>query len=202
MFRLFRKSQSKALSEQELEDAIFTWFPHFDEVFSFGQEGFKKFLWPLCTLDLSKVNKKWSGLVHLIYYYDDPYTQERQVEKCYNDLNGLQKIGFMLKGNKYKLTTNLSYFDMSQDWKEYFESARDAFTDTINYVKKNELVNLSEIKIGGKPEWIQGDETPEYKGNKMDFVAQFSAYNIADTGVFYLFYSPLDDVCVQLYQVD
>jgi uncharacterized protein YwqG len=93
-------------------------------------------------------------------------------------------------------------FDMSQDWKEYFESARDAFTETRNNVDKNELVILSEIKIGGNPEWIQGDETPHHEGKKMEFVAQFSSYNIADAGVFYLFHLPKEDIFVQVYQVD
>ena len=51
-------------------------------------------------------------------------------------------------------------------------------------------------KLGGRPDWIQNDETPvcEKCGKKMFFYGQLDSYdhdhNIGDCGMIYVFYCP------------
>lgn len=161
------------------------------------------FFFAICSIDLSFINRNWKGSVHLIQFNEDPYYTE--TARYFNDYCKDNMIGFQVIDNKYKFLTDLRYFDLSADWKEWFDKTKEDYLNAKNnYIQKNKKYWINLIIPGGDPRWEQEDETPlDPDGNKMTFVAQYNSGKICSDSCekeIYLFYSDKHKLAVQIYQ--
>jgi len=184
-------------------------FPEANEVFADRIEEHSKLLFPLFTIELNQINPEWKGQVHMLQFNEDPYNTK--TAKYFNEYCKDCMIGFDVIDGKYSFKTDFRYFDLSPDWKEWFEKTRTSYSHIKQKYKEtgkltnsyNEPKDIFE-QIGGEVVWTQGDETPiDPDGNKMTFIAKVYTLNYTDDFCdkdIYLFYSEKFKIAVLIYQ--
>lgn len=178
-------------------------FPEISDVFKDNVEKAKETMFPICTIDLSYINRKWNGNIHLLLFNEDPYNMDTLpyfTTYCKDNM-----IGFELINNKYNFLSDYGYFNLSPDWKEWFELTKKNYLEAKdNYHESGKKYWINYIIPGGSPNWLQGDETPlDPDGNQMVFIAQYNTGKISSDYCekeIYLFYSDKHRLAVQIYQ--
>ncbi len=180
-------------------------FPEIDSVFETNIDKAREVFFPICSIRLGVINKNWGDeKIHLIQYNEDPYNEATAAyftEYCKDNM-----IAFNLRNGKYEFKTSFKYFDLQDNWKEWFEKTKETFIKSKEEARQSgENVYIKGIPIGGKPEWLQDDETPLDPGGKpMHFITEFDTHWICDDYCekrLFLFYSPEYRIAVQLYQI-
>ncbi|MCS3800256.1 hypothetical protein [Niastella sp. OAS944] len=183
-------------------------FPDPVDVFADKVEQHAKVLFPLFSVDLKQINPEWEGYIHMLLYNEDPYNDDRV--DTFNEYCQESMIAFDVIDGKYLFKTGFEFFNLTPDWEEYFEKTKSSFNktkqtfiDTGNLIHPhyNKPADIYE-EVGGKPKWIQGDETPnDPDGNPMTFIARvYTANYTHDSNDIYLFYSHKHKLAVMLYQ--
>ena len=112
-------------------------------------------------------------------------------------------IAFDLNNEKYKFKTDFGYFDLTDDWKEWFNAAKETYNESKDeFTKSGSHFGIDRIPLGGKPEWWQTDETP--LDPPMEFITEFETDPICDDSCdkkIFLFYEPKHKLAVQLNQI-
>jgi hypothetical protein len=186
-------------------------FPDPTEVFADRIEEHTKFLFPLFSIELNKINPLWSGQLHMLQFNEDPYNTENA--DTFNEYCQDCMMGFDIINGKYSFKTDFRYFDLTPDWVEWFNLTKSTYEKTKQKFKdEGELMNKYDVsssileQIGGEPNWVQSDETPnDPDGNPMTFIAQVNTVNYTDDFCdksIYLFYSDIHKLAVLLYQTD
>lgn len=151
------------------------------------------------------------GQVHMLLSNEDPYNEDSVV--TFNEYCEDYKMGFDVVNSKYSFKTDFKYFDLSEEWVEWFDKTKASFEKTKeNFINTGRLIDSYDnpvqefARIGGEPDWIQTDETPnDPDGNAMTFIAQVDSGNFADPFAcdkyIYLFYSHNHKLAVLIYQV-
>ena len=179
--------------------------PDINDVFYDQLDEYRKHFKPLASIDLSLIDKKWSGQIFVVYFNDDPYCEESR--KYLNDDCDGTKVTFDILDGKYKFKANFGYFITNEDWKEWLEMGDKSYNEFLEGQKikafnpKGLIQNLNK-----KPKWLQSDETPlNSKGQKMKFICQMDSGDIINDfceEVIFLFYDSIDNVAVQVHQID
>lgn len=188
-------------------------FPEVQDVFADKIEEHANVLFPLFSIDLKQINKSWDGRLHLLHFNEDPYNEE--TVSSFNTYCKDRMFAFDVVDHKYSFKTDFKYFDLTPDWVEWFEKTKTIFNKARSYYLENEVLPKSPYgvesipfeQIGGKAEWIQGDETPlNPDGNPMTFICRVNTANYTSEDmcpkVIYLFYCDKHKLAVQLYQID
>lgn len=187
-----------------------TMFPEPANVFAENIDAHAKVLFPLFTVDLSVINPEWTGQLHMLQFNEDPYFQGTVAS--FNEYCKENMIGFDVIDGKYRFKTDFSYFDLGEDWVEWFEKTKAGFEQSRDRYRKegklydgfNEPVDELE-QLGGDPVWIQADETPlDPDGNPMTFIARAYSGRYASDNCekdIYLFYSHKYQLAVLTYQI-
>jgi len=180
-------------------------FPDISTVFNGDPEKNTSVFFPVCTIDLGLINSDWKNQkIHLIQFHEDPYNSE--TAKYFNDYCKDNMISFSIESEKYTFNTEFGYFDLTDDWREYYEETKLAYQKSKNdFVENGATFNLETIKIGGEPEWWQSDATPlDPTGKPMTFITEVETYGFCpdscDKKIF-LFYSHEHKLAVELYQI-
>ena len=185
-------------------------FPSPEDVFADKIEEHSKLLFPLFSVELNQINSKWTGKVHMLQFNEDPYNTE--TASTFNDYCKDCMIGFDVKDGKYSFQTDFKYFDLTPDWKQWFEKTKTSLFQTKQrFEKTGELItpnnkqgNVYE-QFGGEPDWTQSDETPvDPDGNQITFIAKVYTSNYTDDSCakdIFLFYSDKHNIAVLLYQI-
>ena len=118
-----------------MRDYKLTMFPDADQVFYDRLGEHSKYLFPLFSIDLSQINPRWSGLIHMLDYNEDPYNKERT--SSFNDFCREDQVCFDIKDNRYSLKTDFSYFKNSEKWEAYFQETKREYSLTKEYYRKN-----------------------------------------------------------------
>jgi len=180
-------------------------FPEINEVFEEDNPELKKYFFPICTVDLSKLNPTWSDTVHFLMFNEDPYNEE--TVPFFNHYCEDNSIGFKIIDGKLKLLTDIRFMHVSKKWEEWLDKTTNTYYKSKEEYKNGEL-NFdykSVINLGGTPEWLQYDETPSNdKGEKLHFIGQFESSDFTDDYCpkdVYVFYDPNKKILVQRYQI-
>lgn len=184
-------------------------FPGITEVFANRIEEHSELLFPLFSIELNQIKPEWTGKLHMIQFNEDPYNTE--TVSSFNDYCKDCMIAFDLIDGKYSFKTDFKYFDLTEDWKEWFEKTkqsfrktRETFFDTGKFISPNNQQGDIYEQIGGSPDWTQSDETPlDPDGNEMTFIAKVYTANYTDDSCdkdLYLFYSHNHQLAVLIYQ--
>ena len=178
-------------------------FPEASDVFLEKIEEYSNLLFPICSIDLSFVNRKWKGYIHLLQFNEDPYNID--TAKYFNAYCKDNSIEFQVVNGKYKFLTDLHYFDLSSEWEEWFNLTKETYTISENNFKtSNKKYWINFIVPGGEPRWEQEEQTPlDPDGHKMTFIAQYNSGKICNDNCdkeIYLFYSDKHKIAVQIYQ--
>jgi hypothetical protein len=180
-------------------------FPEIESIFEGDFEQNKKVFFPVCSIELSAINKEWKNeKIHLIQFNEDPYN--RETAKHFNEYCTDNMISFTVDSGKYKFNTDFGYFDLTEDWRQYYEETKELYNKSKNEFKESgETFNLENLKIGGEPGWWQADETPlDPDGVPMTFITEVETNSFCkdscDKKIF-LFYSHKHRLAVELYQI-
>lgn len=185
-------------------------FPSAEEVFADRVEEHSKVLFPLFSVNLKQINPKWTGYVHMLQFNEDPYN--REAVSSFNEYCKDRMIAFDVIEGKYSFKTDFKYFDLTPDWKEWFNKTKESYIQTKNrFESSGELITPRNEKgaiydqIGGRPRWLQLARVPtDLDGNPMTFIAKVNSANYTDdscTKSLYLFYSDKDKTAVIFYQI-
>ena len=179
-------------------------FPEVQVIFTDEHEKVSKVIFPLCTIDLSYIDKKYTGEIHLVQFNEDPYREENK--KYFNKYCKHNTIGFKIIQGKYKFLADLEYFSVNQDWQEWLNLTNKTYQESKEKNKSNgKTYGLNFTILGGKPTWVQEDETPcDPDGSPMTFIAQYDSGNVCKDNcekMIYLFYSDKHKLVVQVYQI-
>lgn len=190
---LFKPSRAKALR----------FFPPVDVVFEDNHEEYGRVFFPLLSVDLTAVDRSLSGWLHLVYFNNDPYNEA--TVPYFTSYCGESSLGFDVMQGRYRLQTDLRYFDLTSEWEEPFEATRTTYSEAkAASDEQGQRFELDQVPLGGEPEWTQDDETPvDPSGEPMRFVTQYDTANSIGDGcdkVIYLFYSPTHKIAVQVAQ--
>lgn len=197
------RSQQTLYRKHNMNNLIF--FPNPEQVFAQDAKKYNKVLFPIFSVKLSEISGKLGNdYIHLIQFNEDPYNTN--TVKYFTDYCQDCMISFDFEESKYTFSTDLKFFDLGDDWIEWFEKTKETYLQAKEMFKKNnKLIEDDWIQIGGKPNWIQNDETPcDPDGIPMTFIAQFDTLWLFDDScpkVIYLFYSQKHKLAVQLYQI-
>jgi len=179
-------------------------FPEIEDVFAEDLDECRKVFFPVYSIRLGDVNPEWGDeKIHVVQFNEDPYNTE--TAKYFTDYCKDCMISFKLKDGKYVFSTDFRYFDLTDDWKEWFQKTKETYTASKRLHKSGEKDFFFEgLAVGGEPEWWQDDETPiDPSGNPMHFITEFETDDICDDYCdkkIFLFYSPEHKLAVQLYQ--
>ncbi|TNE79753.1 MAG: hypothetical protein EP332_09900 [Bacteroidetes bacterium] len=195
IFDVFKRSRNKNIN----------WFPEVEDVFNSEIEKCKEIFFPVCSILLSDVNPNLGDeRIHLIQFNEDPYNEETVA--YFNEYNKNNMISFQLVDGKYNFNSDLRFFDLTEDWVEWFEKTRESYFESKRLHNSGDLKKpYVNITVGGEPDWWQADETPiDPSGNPMIFITEFETDSICndycDKKIF-LFYSPEYKLAVQIYQI-
>jgi hypothetical protein len=189
--------------------AYISMFPSPEEVFARDVEEHSRFLFPVFSIDISHINKNWKGKLHMLQFNEDPYNEA--TVPSFTDYCKDCMIAFDVIDGKYSFKTDFNYFSVTPDWEEWLEKTKQTLAETKKrFLETGELTTPHGSdgtifeQIGGEPEWIQSDETPDDPdGNPMDFIARIYTGNYTDDYCAkdtYLFYSDKHKLAVLLYQ--
>lgn len=184
-------------------------FPEPADIFADKIDEHSKFFFPLFSVDLNQINPNWEGQIHMVQFNEDPYNTD--TVDTFNDYCKDCMIGFDVNDGKYSFKTGFKYFDLTDDWTEWFEKTKASYFQTKErFIKTGVLTdpynNEVEIfgQIGNEPEWTQSDETPnDPDGNPMTFIAKAYTGDYTDDSCekdIYLFYSVKHKLAVLVYQ--
>ena len=184
-------------------------FPEPADVFADKIEEHSKFFFPLFSVDLAQINPNWTGQIHMVQFNEDPYNTN--TVDTFNEYCKDCMIGFDVIDGKYSFKTSFKYFDLTDEWTEWFEKTKSSYYQTKQRfadtgVLKDPYNNEVEIfgQIGNEPEWTQSDETPnDPDGNPMTFIAKAYTGEYTDDSCdkdIYLFYSDKHKLAVLVYQ--
>lgn len=180
-------------------------FPDIESIFSDNIEKNTEVFFPVCSIDLGLINKDWENeKIHLIQFHEDPYNTE--TAKYFTDYCKDNMISFSVKDGKYTFNTDFEYFDLTDDWREYYEETKISYNNSkTDYKENGKTFNLENLVIGGEPEWWQSDGTPlDPDGEPMTFITQIETYGFCpdscDKKIF-MFYSHQHKLVVELYQI-
>lgn len=185
-----------------MENIVF--FPAAENVFYENVSQYEEVLLPIVSIKLSRLHPGFDDeYIHLIQFNEDPY--EGEGAKYFTDDCKDRMISFEIRGGKYIFKTDLKFFDLGDDWKEWFDKTKTSYELLKENYRRNEVVFTERcFRFGGRPEWLQDDETPrDSDGTPMIFVAQFDTLYTFDDScpkVIYLFYSPKQKTATQIYQ--
>lgn len=179
--------------------------PDISEVFHDQHDEYRKHFKPLISIDLSLIDKKWTGNIFIVYFNDDPYCEESK-QYLNDDCDGT-KVTFDIIDGKYKFKADFGYFKTNEDWKEWLEMGDKSYQEFLENVKSEPTDSKNFIsQFNKKPKWLQSDETPRNsKGQKMKFICQINSGSIVNDYCeeeIFLFYDPVDNVAVQVHQMD
>lgn len=115
-------------------------------------------------------------------------------------------IAFIVNEGKYKFNTDFGYFDLTDDWKEYYEETKKSYYNSKKEFNENgKTFGIDDLKIGGEPEWWQADETPlDPDGKPMTFITEIETDSFCPDSCnkkIFLFYSRKHNLAVELYQI-
>ncbi|MCF8716421.1 hypothetical protein JM658_16455 [Joostella atrarenae] len=199
------KTENKLNTEKVTPKNHIELFPDIESIFKENLDKNAEVFFPVCSIDLGVINKEWKNeKIHLIQFHEDPYNTE--TAKYFNDYCKDNMISFSLENGKYKFNTDFGYFDLTDDWKEYYEETKISYNKSKTEFKENgKSFNLENLIIGGEPEWWQSDETPlDPDGNPMTFITELETYGFCpdscDKKIF-MFYSHKHKLVVELYQI-
>jgi hypothetical protein len=163
-------------------------FPNIESVFDSDIDKCKEVFFPVCSIRLGDIKKQWGDeRIHLIQFNEDPYNTE--TAKYFNDYCKDTMIAFDLNNGKYKFRTDFGYFDLTDDWKEWFDKTKESYNESKNdFTTNGNNFGIDGIQLGGEPEWWQADETDEICDDSCD-------------KKIFLFYSHKHKLVVQLYHV-
>lgn len=179
-------------------------FPEIENVFNNPTERHAEVFLPVLSIPKSLINEDWDGFIHVIQFNEDPYN--RETVKYFTDYCCDTSISFSSNNEKYDFDTDLGFFDVTEDWRQYQEETKEKFEiSKKQYFDIGEKFNFSELQIGGEPDWWQGDETPnDVNGNPMTFITEIETYpfcpDSCDKKIF-IFYSHEFRKVVHLYQI-
>ena len=128
LFDFFKKNKKidiKPELEAEVDnsESEIIFFPEIESIFSENIEKNKEYFFPVCTIDLGKIKKEWSNeKIHLIQFHEDPYNTE--TAKYFNEYCKDNMISFSMNQGKYTFNTDFKYFDLTDDWREYYEETK------------------------------------------------------------------------------
>ncbi|NRS90844.1 hypothetical protein HNQ02_003791 [Flavobacterium sp. 7E] len=179
-------------------------FPKLEDVFNQITERHSEVFMPVVSIPKALINKNWEGYFHILQFNEDPYN--RETVKYFTEYCTDAMISFTISDGKYDFDTDLGYFDVTDDWKEYQIETKEKFERSKkDFLSNGNQFNIAEIKIGGEPEWWQGDATPkDPSGNKMIFVTEIDTYPFCEDSCdkkIYVFYSHEHNLIVHLYQI-
>ena len=180
-------------------------FPSIKSVFDSELDKCNEVFFPVCSIRLGDIRKEWGDeKIHLVQFNEDPYNTD--TVKYFNEYCKDNMIAFDLNDGKYRFKTDFGYFDLTEDWKEWFNKTKESYLESKNDSLKNgNNFGIDGIQLGGEPEWWQADETPlDPDGNPMEFITEFETDTICDDSCdkkIFLFYSPKHKIAVQLYQI-
>ncbi|WP_035647404.1 hypothetical protein [Flavobacterium sp. ASV13] len=178
-------------------------FPKLEDVFNSITERHYEIFLPVVAIPKTMVNENWEGYFFVIQFNEDPYN--RETVKYFTEYCTDTMISFTIRNGKYDFDTDLGYFDVTDDWKEYQIETKEKFEESKNeFLNTGNQFNIAEIKIGGEPEWWQGDATPnDPSGNPMLFITEIETYPFCKDSCdkkIYVFYSREHNLVVHLYQ--
>ena len=180
-------------------------FPEIESIFDSDIPNCKKVFFPVCSIRLGDIKEKWGNeKIHLLQYNEDPYNEE--TVKYFNDYCKDNMIAFDLLNSKYTFKTDFGYFELTEDWEEWFDKTKKTYqASKKNWIENGNTFDIDKLKLGGKPNWLQSDETPiDPSGKRMTFITEFDTGSICDDlceNRTYLFYSHKHKLAVQLYQI-
>ena len=180
-------------------------FPEIESVFDTDIENCKKVFFPVCSIRLGGINAKWGDeKIHMVQYNEDPYNED--TVKYFNEYCKDNMIAFDLSNGKYTFKTNFGYFDLTKDWEEWFDKTKTTYEKSKNdWLKNGNTFGIDKLELGGRPNWLQSDETPiDPSGKRMTFIAEFDTDAICDDYCecrIYLFYSDKHKLAIQIYQI-
>jgi hypothetical protein len=178
-------------------------FPEISEVFAEEQQAAAQVLFPICSIDLSYINRAYRGNVYLLQFNEDPYNDATKV--FFNQYCKFNTIGFRMNDGKYEFLTDYRYFDVTDSWKEWKELTQRTYLEAKQaYQQNGKKYWINFIIPGGKPDWKQEDQTPtDPDGSPMTFIAQYDTGQLCKDNCekeIYLFYSEKHQLAVQVYQ--
>src|SRR6218665_2269010 len=195
-------------------------FPEIEDVFEKDLEVYRKWVLPLCSIELRLINPEWTGKIFAVYFNNDPYNRDPAMLASFNQYNNDYTMSFKIVNGKYELSTSLDYFLLSDDWVEYYEDGLECYAFAKKRFKEKGILNLLDenssyyteeysnpfIKnLGRKPAWLQTEQTPlDPDGNPMTFIAQLNTGDYIGDGCdeeMYIFYSHEHQLVVQTGQI-
>jgi hypothetical protein len=175
-------------------------FPAHAEVFV-EPEPLTHWTFPLCSLALKKVNPLWEGRVTWVYSLEDPYdpaATQHANDLCIHDM----RLSFHRAEGKYRFAADPGFFVPGAERQPFVESARAAYQKAVD---RGGSMGKKTLRFGGRPKWVQSDETPRGPdGKKMHFVGQVYSGDFFSTLCdkdLYLFYAPEHDLVTQITQL-
>ena len=196
--RLFERLRQSRTPDIEL-------FPDIDSVFESELEHCRRVFFPVCSIRLGCIRKEWGDeRIHVVHYNEDPYNVSCAM--WFNEYCSDNMIGFDLRNGKYTFKTDFGYFDLSDDWKEWFDLTTQEYQQSRDsYRTSGQTFGIDQLRLGGKPDWLQADATPLDPGGKpMSFITEFDTGNICNDfcdKTIFLFYSHEHQLAVQVYQI-
>jgi hypothetical protein len=180
-------------------------FPETKDVFYDNIELCDKHFYPLVTIDLSTVDKELSGLIHIVYSNNDPYSDESA--KYYSDYCNNDSLSFDIIDNKLKFKGDFGYFKTNEDWIEWLDMGRKSFIENKVSYKKGDFDVSETIKnLATRPDWLQEENWPiNDKGQKLKFICHvWSADFVSDycEEEIYVFYDLDNKRLIQITQID
>ena len=147
-------------------------YPEYEDVFYGNIESCKKYFYPLATIDLSIISKRLSGLVHIVYFNNDPYCNNSI--RCYTGDYNIDLISFKLIDNKLQFTGDFAFFDTNENWMDYLEMDRKLYCERKEKLKNGLLdfsIVIKDLDLGKRPRYFIKNKWPINKlGEKLKFL--------------------------------
>jgi hypothetical protein len=189
-------------------------FPEIEEVFEKDVEIYKKWVLPLCSIDLSIINSLWSDKIYAIYFNNDPYNPDPAMLASFNEYNNEYMISFKLVDGKYELNTSFDYFRLTEDWTHWHKQGMESYQIAKKRFKEKGFLNPYEegtnysttdsyylvADLGKFPEDLPMSFPLDPDGNKMEFICRLETGHYVDDFCdeeMYIFYSPKHKLVVQ-----
>ena len=176
-----------------------------DSVFESDLEHCSRVFFPVCSIRLGCIRKQWGDeRIHVVQDQADPYNES--CAEWFNEYCSDNMIGFDLRHGKYTFKTGFGDFDLTDDWKEWFDLTTQTYQQSRDsYRTSGQTFGIDQLRLGGKPDWVQADATPlDPDGKPMSFITESDTADICHdscdkTG--FLFYSHEHQLAVQVYQI-
>lgn len=123
-------------------------FPTIESVFDSQLEKCREVFFPVCSIRLGDIRKEWGDeKIHLVQFNEDPYNTD--TAKHFNEYCKDNMISFDLNNGKYSFKTDFGYFDLTEDWKEWFDKTKESYAESKNdFVKNGNNFGIDGIQLG------------------------------------------------------